>query len=83
MHIPTALAVGTLALQASAFLIPPNTADFDLNQLKPVLPAAVHTVKLDCPNCPFVGVGKDDEQWQQDVENYIVCILSSDRSEAY
>jgi hypothetical protein len=62
MVFKSILAVGALALQTSAFLIPLEVSR--AAGIAKANPELKHqTVELDCPDRPFAGVGGDGSTW--------------------
>jgi hypothetical protein len=75
MHISSALVAGTLALQASAFLIPleiANAVEEAKVQVESLWSQSTQTVELDCPNCPFFAPKATSSSWDEDDENKLV-----------
>ena len=83
MHLKSALVAGTLALQASAFLVPleiSKAAGEAKAQLESIWSQSTQTVELDCPNCPFFGPGDTLTTWDEDDENKLVSRTARQRS---
>ncbi|OAP57710.1 hypothetical protein AYL99_08448 [Fonsecaea erecta] len=73
MYITPALVAASLALEASAFLVPlevATAAKQAKSELASLLATTGHTVDLDCPECPYFGT-EDTDDLQEDVENKI------------
>ena len=70
-----ALVAATLALQASAFLIPPHIHDTAVATeatWEGLLSTVEYAKELDCPGCPFAGSDENDSVWELGVNNKIV-----------
>lgn len=75
MHISSALVAGTLALQASAFLIPleiSKAVEEAKGQIHTLWRQTIETVELDCPNCPFFAPEGTSSAWDEEDENKLV-----------
>jgi hypothetical protein len=75
MHISSALVAGTLALQASAFLIPleiSKAVEEAKGQVETLWRQTTETVELDCPNCPFFAPEGTSSAWDEEDENKLV-----------
>jgi hypothetical protein len=75
MHISSALVAGTLALRASAFLVPLEIAkvvEEAKGQIESLMSQSTQTIELDCPNCPFFAPNGVSSGWDEDDENKLV-----------
>lgn len=75
MYISSALVAGTLALRASAFLIPleiSKVVEEAKGQVDSLRSQSTQTVELDCPNCPFFAPKGISSGWDEDDENKLV-----------
>jgi hypothetical protein len=76
MYIKSALVAGCcLALETSAFLVPlevSNAVEQAKTELASLLATGGHTVDLDCPGCPYLGVDDVAEDYDEEIGTKIV-----------
>jgi hypothetical protein len=80
MYIKSALVAGCcLALETSAFLVPlevSNAVEEARTELASLLASGGHTIDLDCPGCPYLGVDDVVEDYDEEIGTKIVSTCS-------
>ena len=75
MYLKSALVAGTLAFQASAFLVPLEVSKAALEakvQIESIWSQSTQTVELDCPHCPLFSPEVTSSTWDDDDKNRLV-----------